>query len=166
MDTKFLSLLGLGITCRTYVTKSNCTPPSQSERCGKALFSTEFPTLVRTSVSLARCPAPSPSSPFWDVHRVRIPEKNLAWTTVPQPLGVCSWDRRFIEDVIQPSRSKNMSEAAVSTSSTFTIARPQAGEYAPYYERYISLIPGERHSQHTRPATPPDHAVALWPRRG
>ena len=35
-----------------------------------------------------------------------------------------------------------MPEAAVSTSSTFTIARPQAGEYAPYYERYISLIPG------------------------
>ena len=35
-----------------------------------------------------------------------------------------------------------MPEAAVSTPPTFTIARPQAGEYAPYYDRYISLIPG------------------------
>jgi hypothetical protein len=36
-----------------------------------------------------------------------------------------------------------MSEPAVITPSTFTIARPQPGEYAPYYDRYISLIPGE-----------------------
>jgi len=27
-------------------------------------------------------------------------------------------------------------------SSAFTIARPEAGEYAPYYERYISLVSG------------------------
>jgi hypothetical protein len=36
-----------------------------------------------------------------------------------------------------------MSEPAVITPSTFTIARPQPGEYAPYYDRYISLIRGE-----------------------
>jgi uncharacterized damage-inducible protein DinB len=36
-----------------------------------------------------------------------------------------------------------MSEPAVITPSTFTIARPQPGEYAPYYDRYISLIQGE-----------------------
>ncbi|MGD0568114.1 MAG: DinB family protein [Candidatus Sulfotelmatobacter sp.] len=36
-----------------------------------------------------------------------------------------------------------MSESAVATPSTFTIARPQPGEYAPYYERYISLIQGD-----------------------
>jgi hypothetical protein len=36
-----------------------------------------------------------------------------------------------------------MSEPAVITPSTFTVARPQAGEYAPYYERYISLIQGD-----------------------
>ncbi len=34
-----------------------------------------------------------------------------------------------------------MSEPAVVTPS-FTIARPEPGEYAPYYDRYISLIPG------------------------
>ena len=36
-----------------------------------------------------------------------------------------------------------MSGPAVITPSAFTIARPQTGEYAPYYERYISLIQGE-----------------------
>jgi len=36
-----------------------------------------------------------------------------------------------------------MTEPAVITPSAFTIARPQAGEYAPYYDRYISLIQGE-----------------------
>jgi len=36
-----------------------------------------------------------------------------------------------------------MSEPAVITPSTFTVARPQADEYAPYYDRYISMIQGE-----------------------
>jgi hypothetical protein len=36
-----------------------------------------------------------------------------------------------------------MSEPAVITPPAFTIARPQAGEYAPYYDRYISLVQGE-----------------------
>ena len=36
-----------------------------------------------------------------------------------------------------------MSEPAVITLPTLAIARPQAGEYAPYYERYISLVQGE-----------------------
>jgi DinB superfamily len=36
-----------------------------------------------------------------------------------------------------------MSEAAVVNPPTFTIARPQPGEYASYYERYISLVKGE-----------------------
>ena len=31
---------------------------------------------------------------------------------------------------------------AVVTPSAFTISRPEPGEYAPYYERYISLVPG------------------------
>jgi hypothetical protein len=35
-----------------------------------------------------------------------------------------------------------MPESAVVTPPTFTIARPQPGEYAPYYDRYISLVPG------------------------
>ena len=35
-----------------------------------------------------------------------------------------------------------MSEPALVTSPALTIARPQAGEYAPYYERYIALVPG------------------------
>jgi hypothetical protein len=36
-----------------------------------------------------------------------------------------------------------MSDSAVVTPPTFTIARPQPGEYAPYYDRYISSIQGE-----------------------
>jgi hypothetical protein len=36
-----------------------------------------------------------------------------------------------------------MFEPAVINPPTFLIARPQPGEYAPYYDRYISLIPGE-----------------------
>ena len=36
-----------------------------------------------------------------------------------------------------------MSESAVVTSPTLAIARPQPGECAPYYERYISLVQGE-----------------------
>jgi uncharacterized damage-inducible protein DinB len=36
-----------------------------------------------------------------------------------------------------------MSEPAVITPPTFTVARPQAGEYSPYYDRYISLVQGE-----------------------
>jgi len=35
-----------------------------------------------------------------------------------------------------------MIEPAVVPSSAFTISRPEPGEYAPYYERYISLIGG------------------------
>jgi uncharacterized damage-inducible protein DinB len=36
-----------------------------------------------------------------------------------------------------------MSEPAVITTAAFNVARPQADEYAPYYDRYISLIQGE-----------------------
>jgi uncharacterized damage-inducible protein DinB len=36
-----------------------------------------------------------------------------------------------------------MSEPAVITPPAFSVARPQSGEYAPYYDRYISLIQGE-----------------------
>jgi uncharacterized damage-inducible protein DinB len=36
-----------------------------------------------------------------------------------------------------------MSEPAVITPSAFTVARPKAGEYAQYYDRYISMIQGE-----------------------
>jgi hypothetical protein len=34
-----------------------------------------------------------------------------------------------------------MSEAIISSSS-LTIPRPEPGEYAPYYDRYIALVPG------------------------
>jgi hypothetical protein len=36
-----------------------------------------------------------------------------------------------------------MSEPAVVNSPAFTVARPEPGEYAPYYDRYISLIEGD-----------------------
>ena len=35
-----------------------------------------------------------------------------------------------------------MSEPAVVSPATFVIARPEPGEYAPYYDRYISLVQG------------------------
>ena len=35
-----------------------------------------------------------------------------------------------------------MSEPAVVSPAVFTIARPDPGEYAPYYDRYISLVAG------------------------
>jgi DinB superfamily len=38
--------------------------------------------------------------------------------------------------------SKIMSEPAVVTPAALTIARPEPGEYAQYYDRYISLVPG------------------------
>jgi uncharacterized damage-inducible protein DinB len=36
-----------------------------------------------------------------------------------------------------------MLEPAVITPSAFTVTRPQAGEYAPFYDHYVSLIEGE-----------------------
>lgn len=36
-----------------------------------------------------------------------------------------------------------MSESAVVTPPSFTVSRPQPGEYAPYYDRYISLVQGD-----------------------
>jgi uncharacterized damage-inducible protein DinB len=36
-----------------------------------------------------------------------------------------------------------MSEPAVITPPSFAIGRPQANEYAPYYERYVSQVEGE-----------------------
>jgi hypothetical protein len=35
-----------------------------------------------------------------------------------------------------------MSEPAVVSPVTLTIARPEPGEYATYYDRYVSLVPG------------------------
>jgi hypothetical protein len=35
-----------------------------------------------------------------------------------------------------------MSEAAVITPPALTITRPEPAEYAPYYDRYISLVAG------------------------
>ena len=37
---------------------------------------------------------------------------------------------------------RSMSEPAVVTPAALAIARPEPGEYAPYYERYISLVAG------------------------
>lgn len=35
-----------------------------------------------------------------------------------------------------------MSEPAVVAAAALAMSRPQAGEYAPYYERYVALVPG------------------------
>jgi DinB superfamily len=49
---------------------------------------------------------------------------------------------RLLKDY-RPSQERNMLEPAVISPPSFIIARPQPGEYAPYYERYISLVQGE-----------------------
>ena len=36
-----------------------------------------------------------------------------------------------------------MSESTAVIPASLTIARPEPSEYAPYYERYISLVPGD-----------------------
>ena len=36
-----------------------------------------------------------------------------------------------------------MSEPAVITAPSFVIGRPQPGEYAPYYERYVARVEGD-----------------------
>jgi uncharacterized damage-inducible protein DinB len=36
-----------------------------------------------------------------------------------------------------------MLEPAVISPPSLNIGRPEAGEYAPYYERYIAMVPGE-----------------------
>src|ERR1700688_2502216 len=36
-----------------------------------------------------------------------------------------------------------MSEPAVIVPVAFTVSRPQAGEYAPYYEKYVALVEGD-----------------------
>jgi uncharacterized damage-inducible protein DinB len=51
--------------------------------------------------------------------------------------------RIFIEDVNPARREQTMPESAVVVPPIFTIARPQPGEYAPYYDRYICLVQGE-----------------------
>jgi hypothetical protein len=109
----------------------------------KPLFSIEFPSLVRTSVLLERGCPDAPKHPFLPCYRVRIPEINFTQATVPPKLEYALG----IEDLskVQPNLagSRNMLEPAVITPSAFTVARPQAGEYAPHYDRYISLIQGE-----------------------
>src|SRR5262249_14855866 len=34
-----------------------------------------------------------------------------------------------------------MEQSAMTTSTSFSVARPQPDEYVPYYDRYISLVP-------------------------
>ena len=57
-----------------------------------------------------------------------------------------------------------MSDSAVMTRAS--IARPEAGEYAPYYDRYISLVTGTDILGTLEIAAPPDAAAAVRPRRG
>jgi hypothetical protein len=75
-------------------------------------------------------------------HRVRIPGRTYSRL---QFHG--RWEYALgNEDLSKAASSlveQNMSEPAVINPPTFTIARPQAGEYAPYYDRYVSLVRGD-----------------------
>jgi hypothetical protein len=77
--------------------------------------------------------------PFLLCDRVRIPGKNSAGNSYTGGRSMLLG----IEDLSKTQREQDMSEPAVSTPPTFTIGRPEAGEFAPYYERYISLIQGD-----------------------
>jgi hypothetical protein len=49
------------------------------------------------------------------------------------------WSRILIEN-LPALAGVIMSESSVISAPSFTVARPQPSEYAPYYERYISLV--------------------------
>src|SRR5437764_9023072 len=61
-DAKFLSLLGLRITGRTYVTKANSTPKSHFEHCGNPFIC----NVSSSSVLVRGRPSPlSDNRPHW-----------------------------------------------------------------------------------------------------
>ena len=47
------------------------------------------------------------------------------------------------------------------TATVTNISRPEAGENAPYYDRYISLVPRKRRARRIRRAAPPDAPAAF-----
>jgi hypothetical protein len=74
--------------------------------------------------------------------RVRIPGRTYSWLQFHRRREYALGN----EDLSKAESSlveQNMSEPAVINPPTFTIARPQAGEYAPYYDRYVSLVRGD-----------------------
>ncbi len=75
-------------------------------------------------------------------HRVRIPGRTYSRLQFHR-----RWEYALgNEDLSKAASSlveENMSEPAVINPPTFSIARPQAGEYAPYYDRYVSLVRGD-----------------------
>src|SRR5208282_5239463 len=104
MDEKFLSWLGLEVTCRTCVTKPNCTPQSQNERCGKAFifngvsylgthFSAPQMYGVRTLLTSLSALLPCKDS-----------RNNLHPGNSSTEVRSMLWHRRFIEGANQPCR--------------------------------------------------------------
>src|SRR5271156_2891095 len=89
MDEKFLSWMGLEVSRRTCVTKPNCTPLSQNERCGKAFI---FNRVSYLGTQLASSQVGSGSADPLSLS-TRLPcndcRKELAWIPVSQALGVC-----------------------------------------------------------------------------
>src|SRR3984893_12757958 len=146
MDQCFLSWLGLEITRRTCVTKSNCTPPSQDEHCGKSfLFNkvSSLGTYLMCSFRMETGPRRLNFGLAGLADCVRIPEKS------PSPRNSSTAVRSMLARSkicgrCNPApQERNMFEPAVVNPPSFTIARPQAGEYAPHYDRYLSLVPRE-----------------------
>src|ERR1700683_1848126 len=91
MDEKFLSWLGLGITRRTCVTKSNCTPLSQNERCGKA-FIFNIVSYLGTSSCMAREDGDRTRRPSISTFLpCKDSRKNFLERLFHIVLGVCAW---------------------------------------------------------------------------
>src|SRR5580704_3607693 len=113
MGYKIPFLVGIGITCRTCVTKWNCTPSSHFEHCGKAFifnevsergtcFSAERRTCNPYSMTAISAPSPCNNS-----------RKGFDRATVPQNSGVSSWldvlvDFRFVQPKAKISGARHV----------------------------------------------------------
>ena len=155
MGYKFLSSLGLRLTGRTFVTKRNCTPDPQIGCCGKPFIfnSGHLPATFFQACRYAPLLSGSARCRDFSIHlRVTIPGNFCPTVPFHSSAELFSQRRRFIEDNAvmdttcpSPSNCRKqefMSDDAVITPAASAIGRPEPGEYAPYYDRYISLISG------------------------
>src|ERR1035437_3322424 len=159
MRQQFLSWLGLGVTGRTFVTKANCTPASQSEHCGKSfIFNREFlgwyvgagpGGLGRTQAGphtfcLVSVTIPGKTTRALPFHRaaeyalgvedLSKTESGLGSLIPIAGLAKSSPVPGSPADGIHCRVEQSMPEPAVVNPAALTIARPEPGEYAPRSE--------------------------------
>src|ERR1700678_3645897 len=103
------------------------------------LFSTAFPMMVPILDILQECPT-GLRPPFSALRPCKDSRKKFARTSSSTGAGRMLLASKIYRRRNPAQQEQHMSEPAVITPPAFTIARPQAGEYAPYYDRYISLV--------------------------